>query len=57
MTSRRDKPRPTNAELEIRNILWQTGPATVRRVHEELSKTKASQYTTTLKRPYPDFPP
>jgi predicted transcriptional regulator len=42
-------PRPTNAEMEILIILWDTGPATVRRVHEEISKAKPSQYTTTLK--------
>ena len=42
-------PRPTDSELEILNILWKTGPATVRQVHDELSKTKPSQYTTTLK--------
>ena len=41
--------RPTDAEIEILNILWKTGPATVRRVHEEVSKSKPSQYTTTLK--------
>ncbi len=49
MRSRTTRPRPTDAELEILNILWQTGPATVRRVHEELATTKPSQYTTTLK--------
>jgi BlaI family penicillinase repressor len=42
-------PRPTDAELDILNILWRTGPATVRRVHDELATTKPSQYVTTLK--------
>jgi len=31
------------------NVLYKTGPATVRRIHEEISKTKPSRYTTTLK--------
>jgi len=41
--------RPTESELEILQVLWNEGAATVRRVHEELSKTKDSGYTTTLK--------
>ncbi len=39
----------TESELEILQILWQKGLATVREVHEELSKTKDAGYTTTLK--------
>lgn len=42
-------PKPTDAELEILQILWQRGQATVRDVHEQLAKTKDSVYTTTLK--------
>ncbi len=41
--------RPTESELEILQVLWTQGEATVRVVHEELSKTKDSGYTTTLK--------
>ncbi len=41
--------RPTDAQLEILKILWDRGPLTVRQVHEELSRAKPSQYTTTLK--------
>jgi len=41
--------KPTESELEILQILWQRESATVREVHEELSKTKVSGYTTTLK--------
>ncbi|MCC9167329.1 BlaI/MecI/CopY family transcriptional regulator [Pontibacter harenae] len=41
--------KPTEAELEILQVLWQHGPSTVRFVHEELSKTKDAGYTTTLK--------
>ena len=42
-------PKPTESELEILQILWQKGSATVREVHGELSKKKDSGYTTTLK--------
>src|SRR5689334_6054012 len=41
--------RPTESELEILRILWERGKASVREVHEELSKTKEAGYTTTLK--------
>jgi BlaI family transcriptional regulator, penicillinase repressor len=41
--------KPTESELEILNILWQKGDATVREVHEELAKSKEVGYTTTLK--------
>jgi BlaI family transcriptional regulator, penicillinase repressor len=49
MRPRKTNTRPTDAEIEILNVLWKTGPATVRSVHEEVSKAKPSQYTTTLK--------
>ncbi|MEO7444357.1 MAG: BlaI/MecI/CopY family transcriptional regulator [Ferruginibacter sp.] len=41
--------KPTESELEILNILWENGEATVRTVHEILLKTKDAGYTTTLK--------
>ena len=41
--------KPTESELEILQILWHNGLATVREVHEELAKTKDAGYTTTLK--------
>jgi BlaI family transcriptional regulator, penicillinase repressor len=41
--------KPTESELEILQILWRKGIATVREVHEELSLTKNAGYTTTLK--------
>jgi BlaI family penicillinase repressor len=41
--------KPTAAELEILQILWQQGPATVRAVHEQLNGQKKVGYTTTLK--------
>lgn len=41
--------RPTESELEILQILWEKKKATVREVHEQLSLSKDSGYTTTLK--------
>jgi predicted transcriptional regulator len=41
--------KPTESELEILQILWSKGLATVREVHEELIRTKDIGYTTTLK--------
>lgn len=41
--------KPTESELEILQILWKSGTATVREVHEELAQTKEAGYTTTLK--------
>lgn len=41
--------KPTESELEILQILWNKGTATVRDVHEELAQTKDVGYTTTLK--------
>jgi BlaI family transcriptional regulator, penicillinase repressor len=41
--------KPTESELEILQILWKNGLATVREVHEDLAKTKDVGYTTTLK--------
>lgn len=41
--------KPTESELEILQILWKKGNASVREVHEELLLTKEAGYTTTLK--------
>ncbi|MGE9314134.1 BlaI/MecI/CopY family transcriptional regulator [Niabella sp. CJ426] len=41
--------KPTESELEILQVLWQKGKATVREVHEELVTGKDIGYTTTLK--------
>ena len=41
--------KPTESELEILQVLWTKGIATVREVHEELSRNKEAGYTTTLK--------
>lgn len=41
--------KPTDSELEILQVLWVKGEATVREVHEALTETKDCGYTTTLK--------
>jgi BlaI family transcriptional regulator, penicillinase repressor len=41
--------KPTESELEILQVLWDKGTASVREVHEELLKIKDAGYTTTLK--------
>lgn len=41
--------KPTESELEILQVLWNRGEATVRDVHEELLSIKDCGYTTTLK--------
>lgn len=43
-------PNPTEGELAILRVLWaHDGPATVRDVHEVLSRGKDTAYTTVLK--------
>ena len=42
-------PRPTDAELAILRVLWQRGPSTVREVHDALSSSQETGYTTVLK--------
>jgi BlaI family transcriptional regulator, penicillinase repressor len=39
----------TESELEILQVIWQLGKATVREVHEILGQHKDNGYTTTLK--------
>lgn len=41
--------KPTEAELEILSLLWEKKEASVRQIHDEISKTKETGYTTTLK--------
>lgn len=42
-----DRPLPTDAEMQILNVLWERGPSTVRDVIEGMDEDK--QYTTVLK--------
>ena len=41
--------KPTDSELEILQILWKKGPATVKEVNEALNLKRKVGYTTTLK--------
>lgn len=41
--------KPTEAELTLLNILWKMGPATVRQIHETVSLSQKTGYTTVLK--------
>lgn len=41
--------KPTESELEILNILWDKGKATVREVHDVIESRRTAGYTTTLK--------
>lgn len=50
--ARRPAKRPTDAELEILDVLWELGPSTVREVHDALAErpsSRGSGYTTVLK--------
>ena len=49
MAEKSNTPRPTDAELAILRVLWDRGPSTVREVHDALSSTQDSGYTTVLK--------
>ena len=40
---------PTEVELQILNVLWECGPSTVRDIHNQLSKHKETNYSTTVK--------
>ena len=42
-------PKPTDSELNILQVLWASGPANVRFIIDELSKTKDVGYTTNIK--------
>ena len=44
-----DKPWPTEAELDILQVLWERGPSTVREVNESLYGDDGAGYTTALK--------
>ncbi|MGL1956480.1 MAG: BlaI/MecI/CopY family transcriptional regulator [Colwellia sp.] len=49
MSREKSTVKPTEAELTLLNILWQLGPATVRQIHETVSTTQKTGYTTVLK--------
>ena len=41
--------KPTTSELEILDLLWERGEATVREIHEIINQRKPTIYTTVLK--------
>src|SRR2546422_11620916 len=41
--------KPTASELETLRVLWESGPSTVREVHEALREKKSLGYTSVLK--------
>ena len=44
-----EKPKPTAAELEILDILWEMRRATVGEIHKAISERRPTAYTTILK--------
>ncbi|HTY82668.1 MAG TPA: BlaI/MecI/CopY family transcriptional regulator [Silvibacterium sp.] len=42
-------PKPTEAELELLTVLWEKGEASVRELHEVVSRERAIGYTSVLK--------
>ncbi len=42
-------PKPTEAELEILQVLWSKGPSSVREINDILNQKREVGYTTTLK--------
>jgi len=49
MRGRKKSKGPTQAELELLQLLWRRGPSTVRDLHEEVRKKSEVGYTTVLK--------
>lgn len=47
--NKRKHPHPTDAELEILQVIWESGPSTVKEVNEFLNQRREVGYTTTLK--------
>jgi len=45
----KQKNKPTEAELEILQMLWNYGPLSVRELNDDLNKIRPVGYTTTLK--------
>jgi predicted transcriptional regulator len=45
----KNKKKPTDSELNILQVIWNNGPASVRDINDELNKSREIGYTTTLK--------
>jgi BlaI family transcriptional regulator, penicillinase repressor len=43
------KIKPTESELEILQLIWKHGPATVRQINDLMNESRVVGYTTTLK--------
>jgi predicted transcriptional regulator len=43
------QPKPTAGELEILQVLWESGPRSVREIQRSLNQIKPTGYTTVLK--------
>lgn len=41
-----DRPALSKGEMEVARVLWETGPATVRAVHDALSKVREIDFAT-----------
>lgn len=48
-TKQANLPKPTEVELELLQVLWIKGSATVREVHEEIARGRTLGYTSVLK--------
>src|SRR5271169_5742113 len=46
---RQSLPKPTEVELELLRVLWEKGSASVRELHEVVSRQRALGYTSVLK--------
>lgn len=49
MKEKHHLPKPTEVELELLQVLWSKGSATVREMYEEVSRRRALGYTSVLK--------
>lgn len=49
MENKKSSIKPTEAELEVLEILWEQGTATVRQVNDLINRRRETGYTTTLK--------
>jgi len=45
----KNKKKPTDSELNILQVIWNNGQASVRDINDELNKSREIGYTTTLK--------
>jgi BlaI family penicillinase repressor len=46
---RKASSQPTEVELQILRILWEEGPSTAREIHNHLTESRETNYSTTVK--------